>query len=279
MAATDTETSTHDVDADRTWLTQHGDATATEREVLRTVVGSGVHGIAIAGSDDHDEMGVYVEHPRAVLGVGHVDGHYVARTVPEGHRSHHGDVDLVLHSLRRYLALVMTGNPTALLPLFTPAADVVLTTPLGERLRAKGPELLSQQAGHRFLGDLRSQRERMLGLATGAPNRPELVAAHGYDTKYASRALRLACQGIEVAEHGRLTLPMPEPDRELVLSVKRGERTRQQALALIDERAAHLEDVLASGRSPLPEHPDLDAVSAWSTAEHLRHWSDHDLLG
>src|SRR5512142_1216582 len=32
-------------------------------EILRTVVGSGVHGIAIAGTDDHDEMGVYVEPP------------------------------------------------------------------------------------------------------------------------------------------------------------------------------------------------------------------------
>lgn len=30
-------------------------------EILRTVVGCGVHGIAIAGTDDHDEMGVYIE--------------------------------------------------------------------------------------------------------------------------------------------------------------------------------------------------------------------------
>ncbi|TNM64174.1 nucleotidyltransferase [Streptomyces sp. NP160] len=272
-------TPSDEVDAGRTWLTEHGDSTSPQREVLRTVVGSGVHGIAVEGSDDHDEMGVCVEHPRSVLGVGHVDGHYVARTVPEGHRSHHGDVDLVLYSLRRYLALVMTGNPTALLPLFTPPADVVLTTPLGERLRALGPQLLSQRAGHRFLGYLRSQRERMLGAAAGAPNRPELVAAHGYDTKYASHALRLAVQGLEVARQGRLTLPVPEPDRQLVLSVKRGERTQEQSLALIDARAAELEELLASGRSPLPEHPDLDAVSAWSTAEHLRYWSEHDLLG
>lgn len=272
-------TTSEDVDAVRTWLTEHGDSTAPQREVLRTVVGSGVHGIAIEGTDDHDEMGIFVEHPQAVLGVGHVNGHYVARTVPEGHRSHHGDVDLVAYSLRRYLALVLTGNPTALLPLFTPPADVVLTTPLGERLRERGPELLSQQAGHRFLGYLQNQRERMLGSASGAPNRPELVEAHGYDTKFACHALRLACQGIEVAEHGRLTLPMPDADRALVLSVKRGEHTQQQALVLIDERAAHLTDVLASGRSPLPERPDVDAVSAWSTAEHLRYWQEHGLLG
>ena len=41
---------------------EHGDRdVAMAGEILRTVVGSGVHGIAIAGTDDHDEMGVYVE--------------------------------------------------------------------------------------------------------------------------------------------------------------------------------------------------------------------------
>ncbi len=37
---------------------------AMSGEILRTVVGSGVHGIAIEGTDDHDEMGVFVEPPR-----------------------------------------------------------------------------------------------------------------------------------------------------------------------------------------------------------------------
>ena len=40
-------------------------------EILRTVVGSGVHGIAIAGTDDHDEMGVYIEPPE-VLSLIHI---------------------------------------------------------------------------------------------------------------------------------------------------------------------------------------------------------------
>jgi uncharacterized protein len=47
-------------------------------EILRTVVGSGVHGIAIAGTDDHDEMGVYVEPPTRVIGLRPAAEHYVA---------------------------------------------------------------------------------------------------------------------------------------------------------------------------------------------------------
>ena len=74
-------------------------------EILRTVVGSGVHGIAIEGTDDHDEMGVFVEPPQHVLGVRKPHDNYVFRTQPEGARSGPGDTDLVMYSLRKYLHL------------------------------------------------------------------------------------------------------------------------------------------------------------------------------
>lgn len=49
--------------------TEQGDREAAlGGEILRTVVGSGVHGIAIAGTDDHDEMGVFVEPPHVCFG-------------------------------------------------------------------------------------------------------------------------------------------------------------------------------------------------------------------
>ena len=39
------------------------------REVLRTQVGSGVHGVSIEGTDDRDEMGMCVEGPQSVIGL------------------------------------------------------------------------------------------------------------------------------------------------------------------------------------------------------------------
>lgn len=509
---------------ERPWLTEHGDKTASAHEILRTVVGSGVHGIAIEGQDDHDEMGVYVEPPESVFGLREAAGHYVARTVREGERSRPGDTDLVLHchapesrvltadlewrpivdlpvgsrlvtfdegeptpyrhrhfstgvitakqarpmerirvttsegvtvvtpshpflirrrrntkaewiqagslvpgdpiysvptwerdasweagylagqfdgdgslhftrsgdtggasqltwaqqagrpdipyvsgllsslgyknaaydagsngchnvrvagdwwdqarflgtvrpprllrhpelprlwearslrvcgravvhsvepldpgwmvaietdtrtyiadgllshnSLRKYLALVATGNPTALIPLFAPESDVLHITDAGRMLREVGPGLLSQRAGHRFLGYLRSQRERMVS-GRRVPARPELIERYGYDVKYAAHALRLAIQGVEVVRDGCLTLPMPDPYRELVLMVKRGELPREEVLRLIDDRARRLESLLSSGASPLPEDPDLDRAATWSTDVHLRAW-------
>jgi uncharacterized protein len=37
--------------------------------LLRTEVGSGVHGTAISGQDDRDELGICLEPPRFVTGV------------------------------------------------------------------------------------------------------------------------------------------------------------------------------------------------------------------
>jgi predicted nucleotidyltransferase len=256
--------------------TEHGDAAiARGGEILRTEVGSGLHGIAIAGTDDHDEMGVFVEPPECALGLRGPMDHYVWRTQPEGHRSGHGDTDLVMYSLRKFLKLAIAGNPTILLPLFAPDASVYAVTDLGAELRSLAPAFLSQRAVQRFIGYLDGQTDRLLGRGRqgSLPNRPELVERYGYDVKYASHALRLGLQGLEIAAHGRLTLPMPEADRERVLHVKSGGVAELDAvLAEIDAIRTRIVDLLESGAIPLPAEADTDRISAWSIDAHRRHW-------
>ena len=252
---------------------EHGDGrVARAGEILRTVVGSGVHGIAIPGTDDHDEMGIFIEPAECVIGLAPPVPHYVFRTQPAGGRSGPGDIDLVMYSLRKYLRLATKGNPTALLPLFAEADAVLVLTPLGEELRALAPAVVSQGTVRRFLGFMNSQRERLLGQGR-APSRAELVARYGYDVKHASYALRLAFQGREILREGRLTLPMPAAERDEVLRVKSGEVPElSDVLDRIAAVQAEIEERLAAGRTPLPAEPDLDAVSAWSTDAHHRHW-------
>jgi uncharacterized protein len=147
-------------------------------------------------------------------------------------------------------------------------------TPIGEELRGLTSKVLSRAAVRRFLGYLDAQRERLLGHSKGkVPNRPELVARYGYDVKYASHALRLAYQGLEVARDGRLTLSMPSAERERVLAVKRGDVTElSDVLAEIAEVRGQVEELLAGGRTPLPDAPDFAAISDWAVSAHRRHW-------
>ncbi|MFT4186975.1 MAG: nucleotidyltransferase domain-containing protein [Aeromicrobium sp.] len=253
---------------------EYGDpAVALPNEILRSVVGSGVHGIAIPGTDDHDEMGVYIEPPEHVLGVRSHRQDYIWRTQPEGVRSGHGDTDLVLYSLKKYLRLAVKGNPTVMLPLFAPTADLVVVTPLGEELRAMRSAFLSQVAVERFLGYMNSQHQRMLGQSRrNVPNRPELIERFGWDVKYGSHALRLAYQGREIARDGTLSLPLPEPEREQVLSVKRGEVGRDQVSTWISALEAEVRTILDEGRSPLSGRADVEAVESWAVSAQRRHW-------
>lgn len=253
---------------------EYGDSSvALPHEILRSVVGSGVHGIAIEGTDDHDEMGVYIEPPEWVLGVEKHREDYVWRTQPEGVRSGPGDTDLVLYSLRKYLRLTIKGNPTVMLPLYAPAASLVVLTPLGEELRDMRATFLSQVAVERFLGYMRSQHERMLGTSRrNVPNRPELIERYGWDVKYGSHALRLAHQGLEIASTGHLSLPMPDRERERVLAVKRGEVARDEVSAEISSLEAKVRSLLDEGGSPLPRTADHDRISAWAIDAQRRHW-------
>lgn len=255
--------------------TEHGDwEIARAGEILRCTVGSHVHGIEIEGTDDYDEMGIYIEPPECVIGLAADAPSYTWRTQPEGARSGPGDTDLVMHSLRKYLALAVKGNPTALLPLFAPERELITCTPLGRDLRGMAGEFLSVRAVERFLGYMGAQRDRMMGegKTNRVPSRPELVERHGWDVKYGSHALRLAYQGREIAYRAHLTLPMPLEERDRVLAVKRGEVTQADVAKEIDHVASHIRSLIEYCETPLPQSPDWERLSQWSVEAHREHW-------
>src|SRR5262245_19873223 len=162
--------------------------------ILRATVGSPIHGLHHGGQDDRDEMAVYVEPPEFILGLARAQGirgglygfeHYVERTQPEGARSGPGDLDLVAYSLRKYVRLAVKVTRRSCCSSWVPDAFVLVETALGEELRELRPALLSRRAGPGYLGYLRGQKERLLATrGQKGVHRPELVEAHGFDTKY-----------------------------------------------------------------------------------------------
>ena len=78
-------------------------------------------------------------------------------------------------------------------------------------------------AAERFLGYLRSQKAAMTGEPGAHTNRPELVAVHGYDTKFAMHALRLGVQGVELLHHRTHHPPRARTQRSHLRAIRRGE--------------------------------------------------------
>lgn len=241
-------------------------------EILRTQIGSGVHGVTVSGTDDRDEMGICVEPPEFVIGLQHFE-QWTYRTQPEGVRSGFGDLDLTVYSLRKWTRLACQGNPTVLTPLFVPDDAVLINTAIGRGLRAQPGLFLSRQTANRFLGYMTSQREGMLGLRGGRhTNRPELIALHGFDTKYAYHMIRLGLQGVELLQNGKITLPIPQPWLAILKDLRAGNRDKAWAVQTALELEAQL--VALRGSADLPERPDRTAVNRWLIDVYQGAWSD-----
>jgi hypothetical protein len=236
--------------------------------ILRTTVGSVVHGLSNPGTDDRDELGVCVEPPEYLLGFRRFE-HFVYRTQPEGHPSGPGDLDLTVYGLRKYCGLALKGSPTVLLPLFVDDEDIVARTALGEELQALAPAFVSRNAGRAFLGYLDAQRRGLVGERHATRTR-ELSREHGYDTKYAMHALRIGYQGIELLGTGRITLPMPDPERGALRDVRAGHVPLDAVLEHIDRVIGELD--AACDRPGLPERSDVDAVDRFVVRAYRQVW-------
>ena len=250
-----------------------------ETTFLRGVIGSTIHGLALDGTDDRDEMGVCLEDIEFVAGLGHFE-QYIYRTAKErtgkdDAPSQAGDLDLVVYSLRKFVRLALDGNPTILNLLFVPPSRLVCCDARGSALQAMAPSIVSRRAAGRFLGYLQAQRQRLLGeRGQKRIHRPELEAAHGYDTKYAMHMLRLGVQGVELLRTGRIMLPIAEPERTWLMQVRRGEIDLQACLTRCGELERELLDLKET--SPLPSKPDYHAVERWVVTLYLEHWKCQD---
>jgi predicted nucleotidyltransferase len=237
--------------------------------ILRSVVGSTVHGLSNPGTDDRDEMGVCIEPKEYVLGLRPFE-HWVHRTQPEGTASGPGDLDLVIYGLRKFCRLAMKGSPTVLLLLFVDGDDIVQRDTIGEELQALAPAFVNKRTGQAFLGYLDAQRRGLVGDRHATRTR-ELSERHGYDTKYAMHALRIAIQGIELVTERRITLPVPEPHRARLMAVRRGEPSLDEVVEELDRSSAALAELIEN--SDLPATPDAARVDRFLVDAYERAWS------
>ena len=242
---------------------------AHEGLILRALVGSTVHGLANPGTDDRDEMGVCVEPPEYVIGLRDFE-HYVSRTQPEGVPSGPGDLDLTVYGLRKFCALAVKGSPTVLLLFFINGEHLLHRTQSGAELQALAPSFLSQRTGRAFLGYLSAQRRSLLGERHATRTR-EISPEHGYDTKFAMHALRIGIQGIELLSSGRISLPVPEPERERLRAVRSGAVPLNEIVAQLDDVTARLERLAADNQ--LPARADEARVNRFLIAAYQRAWS------
>lgn len=242
--------------------------------IIQGITGSTAHGLALPDNNDRDEIGVCIEPIDEALTLGQPFEQKIHRTaaIREGThdaRSKAGDLDLTIFSLRKFCRLAASGNPSVLLLFFTP--DLTICNSLGQKLRESYPLFVSKEAGHRFLGYMHGQRQRLLGeRGQKRVKRPELEEAFGYDTKYAMHVLRLGLQGIELMQTGKLALPMLPGHQSALMEVRNGVWNLERVIRMASEYEANIKGLIETTK--LPEHPDRPAIEKLIQNWYLNWW-------
>lgn len=227
------------------------------KTVFLTLHGSQLYGMATPNSD-YDYIGACIEPEELVIGLGKFEQHEWKNEAISSEGT--------TYSLRKYIRLLIEGNPTILASSFSPIAYDLLgiTSDDFHNLFA------SKLCGPKFYGYMKAQMHR---LHTGKGlhvTRAHLIDQYGFDTKYAAHVIRLGFQAVEYLGTGKIQLPILEDPLKIIMDVRHGVYSYSDFKQMAEDM---LSDVDAAYKaSQLPEKPDYDAVSQWLVNSYISQW-------
>jgi predicted nucleotidyltransferase len=164
--------------------------------------------------------------------------------------------DLTIFGIVKFFALAMENNPNVIDSLFTPTTCVLHSTRVGNLVRENRRLFLHKGAWPKFKGYAYSQLHK-LAIKQPQGKRAELVAEHGYDTKFAYHVVRLIGEVEMILMEGDIDL---QRNNEQLKAIRRGEWTEERLRAWFAEKESHLERVYAE--SNLRAVPDEARIKA-----------------
>jgi uncharacterized protein len=230
------------------------------QEIFRTVVGSRLYDLALQASDT-DVKAVALPSAEDLLGTDdkarkHWDG------------GPNDPPDTVIYSVTKYLMLLAKGNPTVTELLFVPLSSVLTTTPTWGEVKDFGRKnLITKAILPSYFGYVKDQFVRVKDRKA-QNNREVMIEKYGYDVKCASHVYRIAVQGVELMTSGLCNPQMTGKDREVALSIKRGDYTFERTLETLEIAMRGMK--AAESACTLPEAPDMEAVNAFVTKLHRK---------
>jgi predicted nucleotidyltransferase len=158
--------------------------------------------------------------------------------------------DLTIFGIVKFFQLAMENNPNIIDSLFTPAACVLHSTRIGNLVREHRRLFLHKGAWPKFKGYAYSQLHKLAGKQPQG-KRADLVAEHGYDTKFAYHVVRLLGEVEQLLIEGDIDL---RRNNDQLKAIRRGEWTEDRLRHWASEKESQLERAYAE--SPLPAMPD-----------------------
>jgi predicted nucleotidyltransferase len=173
---------------------------------------------------------------------------------PDALAGHGRTYDLTIFGVVKFFALAAENNPNVIDSLFTPATCVLHATRVGNLVRENRRLFLHRGAWPKLKGYAYSQLHK-LAVKRPRGKRAELVAEHGYDTKFAYHVVRLLGEVEQILVEGDIDL---QRDNERLKAIRRGEWTEARLRQWAADKEADLERAYAA--STLPARPDEDRL-------------------
>ncbi len=228
--------------------------------------GSRLYGIDGPDSD-YDYVGAIVEPESYRVGLRnyHPEGKHPQQGF-EQHPFKGDNYEGSIYSVWKLASMFAEGNPTILCLMF---ADPIRDD-YGICTDSFRSMVASRKSGHRFMKYMEAQRKSMIGQRAKHVQRLELIDKHGFDTKFAGHLIRLGYQGVEFLTTGRITLPLPEHQRQVVLGIRNGEWPMDGVIGASEELEAEMMDALVT--TNLPEEADWDSLNEWVVERYRSDW-------
>ncbi|SIO34901.1 Predicted nucleotidyltransferase [Singulisphaera sp. GP187] len=179
--------------------------------------------------------------------------------------------DLAIFGIVKFFTLAMENNPNIIDALFTPAHCVVHSTRVGNLVRENRRLFLHKGAWPKFKGYAYSQLHK-LAIKQPRGKRAELVAKHGYDTKFAYHVVRLLGEVEQILIEGDIDL---QRHNEHLKAIRRGEWTEDRLRQWAADKEAHLERAYAeSTLRPTPDQAQIRTLLLQCLEEHYGSLAD-----
>ncbi len=178
---------------------------------------------------------------------------------------HGRSYDLAIFGIVKFFQMAMENNPNIIDSLFTPTTCVLHSTRVGNLVRENRRLFLHKGAWPKFKGYAYSQLHK-LAIKQPQGKRAELVAEHGFDTKFGYHVVRLIGEVEQILLEGDIDL---QRYNEPLKAIRRGEWTEERLREWFAEKEAHLERAHAeSTLQATPDEPRIRALLLSALEEH-----------
>jgi len=192
--------------------------------ILEIKSGSHLYGTNTSESDV-DYQGVFLPSKEYILGIERTEEWNCNEVSKDenGRNTKHA-IDRKFYELRKFVNLVMKGNPNIIELCFVNKSNIVQISSLGEYLMTNIKKLISKSFIGHFDGYMRSEWDKY--------NNPNRTCYK--EVKKASHVYRLMSECEELITTGRITFPLQE--RDVIKEIKNGSLLHDEIDNLLDTK-------------------------------------------